>query len=221
MRATATRWTLIEAARGGDTAAQRAFAEKYRAPVLAWLDGRGLRPDEAEDVAQEVFLRLFAEGVLERADPARGRFRALLLAVTRHVHASHVRAATAAKRGGGAVERLGELDPAGPAGLDDDEFARDWLLNLLDLALRRLEREHPRYHEAIELFLLEGGRRADVARAMGRTEGAVRNYVHRGKRKLASYVREEAWSYSSTREECVEELGALARLLGDRGAVRA
>ena len=99
MRDTATRWTLIGAARGGDAGAQRLFADKYRGPVLAYLRRRGLDAD-AEDVTQEVFLRLFRGGVLDRATESGGRFRDLLLAVTKHTLTDHWRAAGAVKRGG-------------------------------------------------------------------------------------------------------------------------
>lgn len=211
MNATNTRWTQIEAAREGDGAAQRAFATKYGAPLLAYLRRRGFDQD-AEDLSQQVWMRLFAGGALARAAPGQGRFRDLLLAVTKHVVTDHLRARGAIKRGGAVDIVPLEVEPAAAAE-DEVAYDREWLLNLLELALARLEREHPVYHEALRRFLLEGSARADVAAALGTTDAVVRNRVHRGKAKLIGYLREEVWNYSSTREELGGELGHLARLL--------
>lgn len=214
MRDTATRWTLIGAARSGDGEAQRRFSEKYRGPVLAYLRRRGQGSD-AEDLTQEVFLRLFSGGVLTRAGADKGRFRHLLLAVTKHVLADHVRARTAQKRGGAAdVRSLGELDV--PAEVPEDAtFEQEWLLNLVERGLERLRADHPNYHQAVKRFLLEGESRAKVAQALGRSEASVRNWVHRGRRKLISYLREEAWNYTTDGDEYTEELAYLARALGE------
>lgn len=217
MRNTATRWTLIGAARGGDAEAQRQFADKYRGPVVAYLRRRGLDAD-AEDVTQEIFLRLFRGGVLDRATESSGRFRDLLLAVTKHALADHWRAAGAVKRGGRAdVRPLGDVDPASPTS-EDVTFQQEWLLNLIEHCLERLRTDHPNYHRALRLTLFEGKARADAAAELGHSEASVRNWVHRGRRKLISYVREEAWSYSGTQEAYRDELSYLARLLGEQAS---
>ena len=71
--------------------------------------------DEAEDLAQEVFLRLFKDGVLEQADRSKGRFRHLVLAVTKNVVGNHLTYIRAKKRGGDAVKSaLGDMEVAIP-----------------------------------------------------------------------------------------------------------
>ena len=104
-----TRWTEIRAAQDGDTAALESFTRKYRPPVVAYLSRRGFG-SEAEDLAQEVFLRFFSGDLLSRAEPSKGRFRNLILAVTRHVIGHHLEKRNAKKRGGGAVRSLGDID---------------------------------------------------------------------------------------------------------------
>jgi RNA polymerase sigma-70 factor (ECF subfamily) len=206
----ATRWTVVGAARDGDEEAVREFLERYRRPVVRFLAQRGAG-DEADDLAQEVFLRLFADGVLAKADPDRGRFRSLVLAVARNVLGHHLRRRQALKRGEGKVVSLGEHDPA-QAQEEDPAFDREWLLRLLQLALARLEQAHPNYHEAIRRFLLEGQDQPSVAQAMGCATRDVKNYVYRGRRKLAAFVRDEVRNYTTSAREFEEELEALARL---------
>jgi DNA-directed RNA polymerase specialized sigma24 family protein len=115
------------------------------------------------------------------------------------------------KRGGGRVVPLGEQDVASP--VEDDVFDREWVAHLLEVALGRLAREHPTYHDALRLAVLEGRSRAEVAAALGRSEGDVNNHLHRGKGKLIEYIREQVRDYSTTQSGYEEELRYLARLL--------
>ena len=210
---TGTRWTLIRAAQAGDSAAWEAFVQRYRPPLIEWLRHLGAR-EAAEDLAQEVFLRLHARDVLERAEPRRGRFRDLLRAVARYTLSDHRERETAGKRGGGAVvASLGERDPPAPAQDVDQAFDRAWLLHLLELALERLREEYPHYHAAISGALLEERAQEQVGAELGRSRGEVKNWVHRGKQKLALFLREEVWRYAGSERECREELAALAGLL--------
>ena len=58
-----TRWSLVEVARGGDSPeARRAMAvlcETYWYPIYAYVRRSGQSPDEAQDLTQEVFVRVF------------------------------------------------------------------------------------------------------------------------------------------------------------------
>jgi RNA polymerase sigma-70 factor (ECF subfamily) len=57
------------------------FEARYRPVILAWGLRRGLSPDAAEDLTQDVLLKLFQQLPRYRHDPARGRFRSWLKAV--------------------------------------------------------------------------------------------------------------------------------------------
>jgi RNA polymerase sigma factor (sigma-70 family) len=206
-----TRWTLVEAAGAGDAEALAQLAERYRPPLLAFVRRRG-PPGLAEDLTQEVFIRLLRSSILARADKGAGRFRSLLLGVARNVIARHHQRQATQKRGGGKVIRgLGELDPA--AQEEQDDFDREWVRRLLQLAFQRLEQEHPNYFAALRLYLLEEKSAAEVAEVMGKTKANVKNYVHRGRTKLVGYLREEVWGYSGSEEERAEELAFLTRAL--------
>lgn len=191
-----TLWTVIRGADRGEEAALREFALKYRGPIVSYIARRGL-PNDAEDLAQEVFLRLLQDRVLAKADPSRGRFRSLLLAVTRHVISHHREREGAQKRGGGNVRSLESVDVS--AQEPDESFDREWVGHLVELSLARLAREHPNYHEALRLSVLEGA------------AGVDHNLVHRGKKKVADYLREQIQEYSLSREDYEAEIQYLAK----------
>ncbi len=204
-----TLWTVIRGAREGDDSHFSTFVDRYRPPVVRFITRKGLR-SVAEDLAQEVFVRIFTQEVLAKADPSRGRFRSLVLAVTRHVIGHHLEREGAQKRGGGKVGSLGEIDVAAPP-QEEDEFDREWVSHLLQVALARLAREHSHYHEALGGVLFEGRSYAEMATELERTENQIRNHVHRGRTKLVQYLRDEIREYAASEEDYQEELQSLAR----------
>lgn len=204
-----TRWTQIRLASEGDRSALTEFVQRYRPPVVAYFARRGLGA-EAEDLAQEVFLRFLDKEVLAKADPERGRFRGLVMAVTRRVFAGHFERRAAKKRGGDAVvQALGDLDLAAP----DEDFDREWVGHLLERSLGRLEEEHPNYHAALSAVLLEQRSHVEAAEALGCAAGDVNNWVHRGKKKVIAYLQEEVRRYTCSEAEYQDELRQLSRLL--------
>lgn len=91
---TATCWTLIEGAAGGDEVDRERFASRYGSVVRATLAARWRgsgRDADLEDAIQEVFLECFKEGgALQTAEPGRrGGFRGFLFGVVRNVAHRH------------------------------------------------------------------------------------------------------------------------------------
>jgi RNA polymerase sigma factor (sigma-70 family) len=84
-----TCWTVIQAAAAGSARERAEFARRYARVVRAYLMARCRSPQsqqELDDAIQEVFVECFkAGGVLERADPDRGDFRAFLFGAVRNV----------------------------------------------------------------------------------------------------------------------------------------
>ena len=80
-----TRWSLILSgadSRNGDREIREALAEIcriYWRPIFFFIARRGYSPQDAEDLTQDFFVRILSGDWLQKADPARGRFRSLLL----------------------------------------------------------------------------------------------------------------------------------------------
>ena len=73
---------MLQGGPNGDEA-WREFVQRYGPLVAAWCLGRGLQTSDAEDVIQEVLLRLFR--YLRSYNRTQGRFRDWLCAMTRNV----------------------------------------------------------------------------------------------------------------------------------------
>src|SRR5438105_2586361 len=97
-----TIWEDISSARKGSSRELDLLLSRYRAPIVGFLRWKNVNIEEAEDLAQEVLIRVSHPGFLEKVDPAKGRFRSLLLAVTRNVLSEGKRRDHAERRGGGA-----------------------------------------------------------------------------------------------------------------------
>lgn len=207
-----TVWETISAARGGERQAQNEFVTRYRPAIVSYL--RLKKAPEPEDLAQEVFLRVFANDLLERVDPARGRFRSYLLAVTRNVLSEQQRKDHALKRGRDHT-RVVLTDAVAVA--EDPGFDACWCRDLLQRALETLRAEHPRQHRVLELRLLEDLPYQEVAERLEKPVEHVRVDVHRARQRLARVIRTEIATYCASEEEIEDELNWFRRAL-ERGA---
>lgn len=200
-----TVWSEIRAARGGDRAAADALSARYRPLLLAVLTRRGVSPSDAEDLTQEVLLRLFAQDLLERVDPAAGRFRDYLLAVTRRVLSEQRRREGAAKRGGDRA-RVELTEEA--AWISDEAFADCWRRDLLQRALDRLRAEQPERHAVVELRLVQGLDYDEVAARLDKPVEHVRVDLHRARKRLVRLIEEDIARDCASPEEAAQELAA-------------
>ena len=177
---------LVAEARAGRGAAGDAFGElvrRYQRMVYA-LALSLVRASDADDVAQEAFLRAFRNLDL-LADPA--RFGVWLRRITFGVAIDHVRADRARN---GSVVTAGEGEDSGdplvevpdptPSPLDRVEQRE-----VVASVLAALERMPARYRVPLTLYHIDGLTHAKVARALGVPEGTVRSLVARARQKLA------------------------------------
>jgi RNA polymerase sigma factor (sigma-70 family) len=105
-----------------------AFQSRYRGLIHGWCLRRGLPPEGADDLTQDVLLKLFRHLPRYRHEPSRGQFRGWLKAVVNNAltdfrRRQRRRLERSAVGGSAFLERLGGL--AGPAsvpepGADDD-----------------------------------------------------------------------------------------------------
>lgn len=208
-----TLWSHLHAAGAGEQDALDEFVRRYRPPLLAFLRRRGLRADETEDVAQDVFLRLLNKDLLLKADSSKGRFRSYLLGITLRVLADQRRREGAEKRGGG-WERV-PLEAAPPQAVEA-EFESCWLQDLMRRALAAVEASSPAHHELLGLAS-EGLSPAQIAERTNRSAGAIRVALHRARKRLAAELKNEVARYCSSEEEFETEMKSFARFLGPEG----
>jgi hypothetical protein len=116
-RFTTTRWSVVLSCADSQiasVAARDALGElcrTYWRPIFAFICRRGYSVEDAEDLTQDFFATLLEGPLLGRADPARGRFRSLILKALQDFlgHAAEKREAR--KRGGPpAIYFVGRLD---------------------------------------------------------------------------------------------------------------
>jgi RNA polymerase sigma factor (sigma-70 family) len=182
-----TIWDVVRAAGDRDPGALEQIAQEYRAPVVAFIRSRGIDADQAEDLCQEVFVRLLAGNVLAKADAAKGRFRNLLCTVTVRVIQDWGR-----RRRDIPAQDL-DLTVAAPS------FDQIWVLHLLERALKRLKETSPRSHEVVRRHL--AGDHPD------------RNKLWIARRKLVSMMRREIALTCGSSREIEEEIAHLSPYL--------
>ena len=101
-----TRWSLILSGAGsgsGDREIRQALAELcqiYWRPIFFFIARRGYSAEDAEDLTQDFFVRILRSDWLQKADPARGRFRSLLLKSLQNFLNDAVDRSSSRKRGG-------------------------------------------------------------------------------------------------------------------------
>src|SRR5262245_3595585 len=203
-----TMWTTILQFHRDPDRVKDFVVRRYRQPVVEFARRQGLKDEDAEDVAQEVFLRVCHETFLRKADQIRGKFRTVLLAVTKHVIGSWRRHEMAGKR-----DRRREVSLEGMTLPDerpaDPEFDKLWVQNLMTQALDRLKQDAGT--EALKLQL-EGLSYQEIAERLGRKTTDVTNFIHRAKERLKKEFERLIAEYS-TREDVAEEIAQLRRFL--------
>ena len=228
-----TQWDVVVAAgragAGADaSAALSTLCETYWFPVYAYIRRSGKSVDDARDLTQAFFARMIEKNDVRMADPARGRFRSFLLASVRHFLANQHRAATALKRGGGAVRlpietngdefnRTEERDDDTP----ERVFERRWAIAVLDAAMERLAK---RYSSGVRRQLFETLRpclsqvervSSDTLERLDMSQGALRVALHRLRRafreELRAVIRETVHHPEDVDDELTYLLAVVSR----------
>jgi RNA polymerase sigma-70 factor (ECF subfamily) len=161
-----------------------ALAEVYRrhGRAVYGLARRVLQDEaEAEDVTQEVFLRLWREP--DRFDPDRGSLRSFLLAQ------AHGRAVDAVRSSSSRRAREAR-EAARTARAQYDMQHEVWDLALADQVAQALGALSDDERRAIELAYFEGRTYRDVARVLEQPEGTVKSRIRSGMRRLRDALAE-------------------------------
>ncbi|MFN0009815.1 MAG: RNA polymerase sigma factor [Planctomycetota bacterium] len=168
---------LIRSAQAGDESAFASLVERHRA--RAWRVARGLvgSDEDAQDLVQEAFLRVFRS--LSTFDFDHG-FTTWLYRIVTNLAIDHLRKRRAAISTAASTDEESDLDlpdetgPHPSAGLEHLELAREVEACLASLA--------PHFQSVLRLREMEGLPCTEIARIVGATHVTVRWRLHRGRK---------------------------------------
>jgi len=227
-----THWSVVLRVGGGvSSEAAQALEELCRTywyPLYAFVRRKGYTHEQAQDLTQAFFAKLFEKNQLSLADRERGRFRTFLLRSLENFLRSEHRDAAVQKRGGGrqiiswdaevAAERY--ASDSGEGASPTIVFERQWAAVLLEAVLVSLREEFSRSGKA-ELFdQLEPHLWGDdtstpypqIAEALKMTTVSVRVTVHRLRRRFHDLLRAQIANTVESLGEVEDELRYLRRL---------
>ena len=171
---TATSTALLQGLKQADATVWVDFTARYRPIVVAYARRLGLRPGDAEDVAQETlgaFAQAYREGRYERD---RGRLRAWLFGIASNTLRDHCRRGQRRARVAGAPPPTGFLENLPDERTQVDAWDEEWREAVLRQALARVKGEvQAGTFEAFRLFAVEQQPAAQVAARLSITENAV------------------------------------------------
>ncbi|HET8990518.1 MAG TPA: sigma-70 family RNA polymerase sigma factor [Acidimicrobiales bacterium] len=157
---------------------QAALAEVYRrhGGAVFGLASRVLNSRaEAEDVTQEVFVRLW--NAPERFDPTRGSLRAYLVTMAHGRAVDAVRSLSAARR-------REALDVTRSISPPPDVAQRAWDAVVSEQVAAALASLPEPERRAIELAYFEGHTYVEVARILDEPEGTIKSRIRSGMRRM-------------------------------------
>lgn len=202
-----TAWSVLLQGGGEPGEAQVAWerlARGYWQPLYVFLRRRGMDHHTAADDIQGFFAHLLDRDFLRRIERGEGLFRSFLLTALQHWRTDQYRAATARKRGSGAIHvPLDGLETAGAVLIASDcgpeeAFDRRWARTLYDRALATLHARlaaRGRETQFLKLCGLLSGQTtakySEIAAELGSTEGAVKQAALELRREFGGVLREE------------------------------
>jgi RNA polymerase sigma factor (sigma-70 family) len=227
----ATHCSLVRAAASLDLTIRKQALEvliaAYWKPVYKYIRLHFHASNEdAKDYTQAFFAAALEKGLLERFDPARGRFRTFVRVCVDRFVANERRAASRLKRGG--EHTILSLDfqqadqelmhQAIAPGTDPEElFHKEWARSLVALAVEDLSRhcatsDRATHFAVFERYDLEGPEAspgltyADLARELGLSESQITNYLAYARGRFRELLLERVRSATGSDEEYHEEV---------------
>jgi RNA polymerase sigma factor (sigma-70 family) len=239
-----TRWSLILCRAGSgsrDQGTHEALAELcriYWRPIFFFITRRGYSPEDAEDLTQDFFVRILRGDWLQKADPARGRFRSLLLKSLQNFLNDAVDRRKSRKRGGDIsfiswdswiAEASPQFDFPGEALTSwpaERLFDAAWAATMVQRALRRLREEcerkgRGRVFEALGPYL--SAERDDLsyvtlAAKLQVPENLIKKLLYRMRQRYRILLREEVCQTVEDPAEVDDELRHLCGSLAASSA---
>jgi len=176
-------WQLVERAQAGDAAAFTQLVRRYQVPVVHFCQRMLLSAQDAEDVAQETFVRLYR--YLDRLEPG-AKFSTVLFGIARNLTLNHLR--DTKRRGRGVTDPL-----ESHAGLADRSMRPDQSARLGEIAAmveRGLEALTAEHREVLVLREINGLDYEAIARVLDCRMGTVKSRIARAREQLQARIRD-------------------------------
>ena len=238
-RFSTTHWSVVLScadAESGNELARKALSQlckTYWRPIFAFICRRGYSIPDAQDLTQDFFLMVLEGSLLQRADPARGRFRSLLLKALQNFLIDKAAKRHARKRGGHMqfvswddwmAEAPSQLSISGHEAESwsaEKIYDVRWAATVVEHALRRLgeeceDRGRRRVFDVLSSYLAADRQDisyANLSKTLGIPETAVKRLVHQMRRRYRELLREEVARTVEKWEEVDEELRYLCATL--------
>ena len=233
-----TRWSLIR--NGGAAVAQSdgneglaQLCQIYWRPIFTFIYRRGYSAQDAQDLTQDFFLVILEGTLLQSADPARGRFRSLLIKSLKNFLIDAQVKRRTRKRGGDlqfvswekwmadAPCQLSISPQALATSPAEALFDLSWAAAIAEEALRRLRMEceskgRRRVYEVLNGYLTtERGDISyqDLSVALGVPEPSVKSLLHQFRARYRALLREEVAKTVETDADVDDEIRYLCATL--------
>lgn len=167
---------LIALAVAGDRNAAAAFIRRHQGPLYAFMVRMTGRPDMAEDVVQEAFVRALTN--LDRFDP-RFRFSTWLFTIAKRLYMNASEKMKPAYNSGALEGRMARSEAPSAAATVDEVHGN--LHDALQVALMSLPEDQ---REVVVLFHQQDWPISLIAQHMDMPEGTVKSHLHRARRKM-------------------------------------
>jgi RNA polymerase sigma-70 factor, ECF subfamily len=167
---------LLERIKRGDTTALDALYERYSSPVYSLVWKILQSPEEAEDVALDVFWQVWRQA--DRYDPARGAPPAWIFTVARSRAIDRLRARQRRE-----ARTVSFDDPAAKLDPLDEGAAPDVVVSFRqarDAVREAMTELSPVQREAIELAFFKGLTHAEIAATLNEPLGTIKTRIRQG-----------------------------------------
>ncbi|HEX2643185.1 MAG TPA: sigma-70 family RNA polymerase sigma factor [Thermoanaerobaculia bacterium] len=182
---------LVASALRGAQEAFREIVVRFERPLYSLISRMVHDPLQAEDLAQEVFVKAFRR--LDTYDPER-KFSSWLFKIAHNTTIDHLR------KGVPETVPLQVEKDEGPdlsAVLSDDSMEdpaaaveRRQMARALEKTIAALR---PEYREVVVLFYVEGASYPEICEVTGLPSGTVKTYLHRARKELAQAMSALGW----------------------------
>ncbi len=180
--------SLVSRCLGGDEAAWEELVRQHTRQVYGLCFRFTNSTQEAQDLTQEVFLRVFK--TIKTFRSAEGSFGTWLARVTRNLLIDHYRRTRQQRVTDSIEDQLPVLEQAGSAGAcrPDQALAGREASEILQATLQKLS---PDLREAVILRDLQKMEYREIAEVLEIPEGTVKSRINRGRAELARLLRKQ------------------------------